>query len=158
METPEIIRIICLGNPLHGDDGIGYYVLRALEKSPLPHNIELIDGRTAGLALIPVFKECRRVILIDAVKIGQESKARAGEMLTIQNLELNLDAAELNFEHGGSLAELISMLSLYLSELPKIDFVGIYGNQGESFSAAISPALANQISNMTKQVLQLISD
>ena len=55
-----------LGNVLMGDEGIGVYVVRELEKLPLPPDIECLDGGTGAFTLLEPLESAGRIILIDA--------------------------------------------------------------------------------------------
>jgi len=46
--------VIGIGNILLGDDGVGVYVVEELRsRHDVPGNVELIDGGTMGLDLLP---------------------------------------------------------------------------------------------------------
>jgi hydrogenase maturation protease len=62
--------ILGLGNVLMGDEGIGVYVVRALEKEPLPADVECLDGGTGGFTLLEPLENADRIILIDAANDG----------------------------------------------------------------------------------------
>ncbi|MHB8766234.1 MAG: hydrogenase maturation protease [Deferrisomatales bacterium] len=64
------IRVIGLGNPLRGDDGAGTEVARRLASMPLPGGVEVLDGGTGGLALLPLLEGARGAILVDAADLG----------------------------------------------------------------------------------------
>lgn len=65
--------VLGLGNPLMGDDGTGLAALRQLELSrALLHDVELVDGGTWGMNLLPLMEDHRRVILLDAINTGAE--------------------------------------------------------------------------------------
>jgi hydrogenase maturation protease len=64
--------IIGLGNPLRGDDGVGVRVAEALQDMPLPDGVEVVDGGTQGLGLVPLLQGRRRLVLIDAAEMGRE--------------------------------------------------------------------------------------
>lgn len=64
--------ILGVGNPLMGDDGVGVLAVQQMLSRPdLPAGITVLDGGTAGLGLIPLFEQYRRVILVDAVEMGE---------------------------------------------------------------------------------------
>jgi hydrogenase maturation protease len=65
------VRVIGVGNLLLGDEGVGVHAVRALEQVGVPPPVELIDGGTAGLALIGYLEDVDKVIFIDAADIGQ---------------------------------------------------------------------------------------
>ncbi len=63
--------VIGLGNPLMGDDGLGLAALARLpEEWELPPEIELVDGGTWGMNLLPVIEDAERVLLVDAIDVG----------------------------------------------------------------------------------------
>ena len=64
------ILVLGLGNLIMGDEGVGVHVVRAIEKSSLPHNVECLDGGTGGFILLGPLQEAGRIILIDAAADG----------------------------------------------------------------------------------------
>jgi hydrogenase maturation protease len=66
--------VLGLGNVLMGDEGIGVYVVRALELQlaahTLPENVECLDGGTGGFTLLEPLEQAGRIILIDAANDG----------------------------------------------------------------------------------------
>ena len=58
------IAIVGIGNILLSDDGVGVYAVNELKRSyDLPDNVDLIDGGTMGLDLLPFIEGKDRVIL-----------------------------------------------------------------------------------------------
>ena len=66
--------VMGLGNVLMGDEGIGVYVVRAVEQrlagGPAAGNVECLDGGTGGFTLLEPLQTAGRVILIDAAADG----------------------------------------------------------------------------------------
>ena len=62
--------VLGLGNVIMGDEGVGVHVVRALEKHPLPANVECLDGGTGGFILLEPLQSASRIILIDAAADG----------------------------------------------------------------------------------------
>ncbi len=62
--------VLGLGNVLMGDEGIGVYVVRELEKHTLPAGVECLDGGTGGFTLLEPLENADRIILIDAASDG----------------------------------------------------------------------------------------
>lgn len=58
--------ILGIGNILLKDEGIGVRVIEYLHKCPLPNDVDLVDGGTAGADLIDILADRRNVIIIDA--------------------------------------------------------------------------------------------
>lgn len=59
-----------MGNVLMGDEGIGVYILRALEKHTLPPGVECLDGGTGGFTLLEPLESADRIVMIDAANDG----------------------------------------------------------------------------------------
>jgi hydrogenase maturation protease len=63
--------ILGVGNILLSDEGIGVRVIEYLQTQPLPEDVELVDGGTAGADLIDVLADRETVIIVDAVELDQ---------------------------------------------------------------------------------------
>lgn len=63
--------VIGCGNLLGADDGVGLAVLEALRHRELPLGVELRDGGTWGLNLLPEIEDADRLLLLDAVAAGE---------------------------------------------------------------------------------------
>ncbi len=70
MSANQKTLVLGLGNVLMGDEGIGVYVVRALEKHSLPAGVECLDGGTGGFTLLEPLEDADRIILIDAASDG----------------------------------------------------------------------------------------
>lgn len=55
------------------DDGLGLAALERLRAGwTIPADVELVDGGTWGMTLLPMIEDAGRVLLLDAVRIGAE--------------------------------------------------------------------------------------
>jgi hydrogenase maturation protease len=66
----EKTLVLGLGNVLMGDEGVGVHVVRALEKHPLPANVECLDGGTGGFVLLEPLQSAGRILIVDAAADG----------------------------------------------------------------------------------------
>ena len=56
--TGRATVVIGLGNPLMGDDGVGLAALERLRDDwDMPADVELVDGGTWGMNLLPVIED-----------------------------------------------------------------------------------------------------
>jgi hydrogenase maturation protease len=76
--------VLGIGNILLRDEGIGVRVVEALKTMPLPPDVELVDGGTAGADLIDVLAQRQNVIIVDAV----QSDAPPGTILKLTPRDL----------------------------------------------------------------------
>jgi len=70
MDKSEKTLVLGLGNVLMGDEGVGVYVVREIEKHALPQGVECLDGGTGGFILLEPLQSAGRIILIDAAADG----------------------------------------------------------------------------------------
>lgn len=61
--------VLGIGNPLLGDEGVGLAILDALA-ARAPEGVELIDGGTSGLFLLPLVERADELLVLDAVVSG----------------------------------------------------------------------------------------
>ncbi len=59
--------VIGLGSPIMGDDAVGLVALERLRDGWALDGVELVDGGTWGLSLLPVIEEAESLILLDAI-------------------------------------------------------------------------------------------
>ncbi|MGK2963238.1 MAG: HyaD/HybD family hydrogenase maturation endopeptidase [Gemmatimonadaceae bacterium] len=62
--------VIGLGNPLMGDDGFGLVALARLRDEWILEGVELADGGTWGMSLLPLIEDADRLVLLDAIAAG----------------------------------------------------------------------------------------
>ena len=70
MEKKTII--LGIGNLILRDEGIGIHAIRRLEALELPSGVEVVDGGTDSVDLLPYFQDYERIIVVDALRAGGE--------------------------------------------------------------------------------------
>ncbi|MCA9922262.1 MAG: hydrogenase maturation protease, partial [Anaerolineales bacterium] len=119
------VLVLGIGNPLRGDDGVGTAVISALQHMPLPPDVELVDGGTAGLEIVLLLQAYRRVIVVDAADMG----LLPGEWRRFGGNTAVLPANEANTVgtlHGAGFAEALALAEA-LDVLP--DELVVFGVQ-----------------------------
>lgn len=67
------IAVFGIGNILLSDDGVGVHAVNRLANEyDLPEGVEIIDGGTKGLDLLPLFENRDKVLIIDAANFKKE--------------------------------------------------------------------------------------
>ena len=80
------ILILGVGNILLRDEGVGVRVVEKIrDEHTLPDDVEVMDGGTLGLTLIPYLEGREAVFIIDAVDRG----GRPGEIFRIESGDIN---------------------------------------------------------------------
>jgi hydrogenase maturation protease len=101
--------VIGLGNTLMGDDGIGVAALNHLqERWSIAPEVELVDGGTAGMCLLPIIEGARRVLLIDAIDMA----APAGTKLRLERDRLPRYLATKISPHQIDLRDVLALAEL----------------------------------------------
>jgi hydrogenase maturation protease len=72
---PAPILVLGMGNILMTDEGIGVRVIESLKECRIPSGVELFDGGTASLELLSAFSNRKKLIVVDAIKGGQNPGA-----------------------------------------------------------------------------------
>jgi hydrogenase maturation protease len=71
MTTTLDTAVIGLGNVVLSDDGLGVHAVNRLRRRfDIGESVELVEGGTAGLLLLPYLADARRVIIVDAIDLG----------------------------------------------------------------------------------------
>lgn len=139
------ILILGIGNTVMADDGVGVKIIHHLQQNyTFPEYVEVLDGGTLGLDLLPKLESLDRLILVDAIEIGREPGAwtrLAGEELPIA-LETKLSP------HQMGVKDLLAVSQL-MGHMP--ENMALYGIQPKSIemdteltpevSAAMEPVL-----------------
>lgn len=117
--------ILGVGNPLMGDDALGILAVQHLQTHQLP-GVDVIDGGTEGLGLIPLMEMYHRVIVVDAVPMNES----AGTMRRFTWDEIRLSGHTRGFSlHQSDLSDAL-LLAETLGCLPPE--VVIYGVQPQN--------------------------
>src|SRR5664280_1538262 len=79
------VTLIGLGNLLMQDEGVGVHAVRYLEAHyETPPGLEVVDGGTFALDLLPYIENRDRVLFVDAVNFRKEP----GYIGALQNQEI----------------------------------------------------------------------
>lgn len=73
--TPADTLVVGCGNLLRGDDAAGPVLVRRLAERGVPDGVRLVDGGTAGMDVAFAMRGVRRVIVVDASRVGVEAGA-----------------------------------------------------------------------------------
>ena len=97
------------------DDGVGVLVAQRLQQEyRFPDNVEVVDGGTLGLDLLPKLENISNLIMIDAVETGQQ----AGTCVRLCGRELPIALETKVSPHQMGLKDLLAVSEL-MGHLPK---------------------------------------
>lgn len=145
--------ILGVGNPLLGDDAAGVLIAQQLQqRDDLPPTVTVVDGGTDGLGLIPVMERYQRVIIVDAVPMGQP--AGTIERFTWGDIQLNTHDRVFSLHQNG-MTEALALADTLNCLPPEIVFYGIQPQNMEwdqPLSQAVESALPTLIEALISEV------
>ncbi len=151
------VLVIGLGNPLLGDDGVGWHIAQQVERELVGASapVEVDYLAVGGLALMERLAGCRRAIIADAIVTGQTPPG------TLYRLALDdLPAAfagHLHSAHDASLA--VALKAGAALGIPLPEQVYIFGVEAASvcdFAETLSPPVAACVPQAARAVLEVL--
>jgi hydrogenase maturation protease len=150
--------VLGLGNLLCRDEGLGIHALRLLEARRGAHPeaigkepLELLDGGTLGLNLLPLVEEASHLLILDAVDAGQPPgtlvELRRGEIPLLSGVKLS--------EHQVTFQEVLGLAS-FRGRLP--EHLHLIGAQplDLSLGTELSPLLASVLLQIAERAEGLL--
>jgi hydrogenase maturation protease len=149
--NPSIL-VIGIGNAYRSDDAAGLMIARRIQQQATEY-CAAIEHTGEGAALMELWKDADRVIVIDAMRSGAAPGKLSRFDATLRPLPATMHR---DSTHAFSLPEAVE-LSRILQQLPRQLIV--YGVEAQSFEAGtnLSPALELAIPAVVKRVLQEVS-
>ena len=77
--------VLGIGNPILGDDGVGFHIAQELAKEIKDENIDVKDTSAGGLNLLELIAGYDKLILIDAI---MTENGEAGEIYQLKPEEI----------------------------------------------------------------------
>jgi hydrogenase maturation protease len=148
------VLVLGLGNLLLRDEGVGVRALRRLEDGHRPHPaLTRVDGGTAGLDLLPLFAEYRRILLLDAVAMDRPP----GHCAVIRNAEiLTVLSPRLSVHHLG-LCDVLGLTRLLDYPPTELALVGMVPRTLDT-ALDLSPEVAAALPRMLALALGVLDD
>lgn len=141
--------VIGLGNSLMGDDGVGITALSLLrDRWEFEPYVEMVDGGTWGMNLLPFVEQADRLILIDAIHAG----TAAGTIVVLEREELPRFFGTKISPHQIDLKEVLALAELR-GTLPEHTIaIGMEPERVE-LSTELSPSLRRRTDALVERVV-----
>lgn len=115
------VLVVGLGNPLMGDDGIGLAALGRLQDGWELDGVELLDGGTWGMSLLPRLEDADAVLLLDAIRTG----VAPGTLHRIEREEIHCRFSHKLSPHQVDMAEVLALAELRDRLPPRLVALGV---------------------------------
>ena len=146
--------ILGLGNPLLGDDGVGWRVADQLRTRVADSGAEVDCLAGGGLSLMERLAGYDRAVIVDALATGQAAVGTVG-CFDLEQLPDPV-AGHLSSAHETSLKTALRLgASLGISLPAEVKVVAIEAQQVYDFSEALSPAVAAAVPVAVQRIVDL---
>ena len=149
--------VIGLGNPILGDDGVGWRVAEAVRGRCRDPAVTVMCLAVGGLTLMEHLVGCNRAIIVDAIltherRIGEVSCCRLDEMT-------DLSAGHTTSAHDVSLQTAMEMGRVMGASLPdEVTVVAVEIEPVFEFSDGLSLEVAEAVPKATEIVMDLLEN
>ena len=148
------IAVFGIGNILLSDDGVGVHTLNRLKEDyDLPGYVELIDGGTKGLDLLPLLEDRDKVMIIDAANF----KKKPGTIGTVEGDKIPAFLSTKLSVHQIGLPDMLFAAKLMNIMPPEICLIGI---QPESMATSIemSEVVSKGMEPLLEKVIERLKE
>jgi hydrogenase maturation protease len=148
--------VVGLGNPILGDDGVGWVVAEEVRKqlpADLPVDVDCLS--LGGISLMERLIGYQRAILVDAfISAEQEGSIIVSKLDQLPNYS----AFHLTSTHDMSLQNALEMGRQLGADLPEeVIVVGVSASHVYDFSEELSPLVQDAVPKITATVVELLT-
>lgn len=148
------IAVLGIGNVLLSDDGVGVHVIRHLQEAySFPDSVQLIDGGTKGLDLLPYFEALERILIVDAANFGKAP----GTIDLVEGEKIPAFLSTKLSVHQIGLPDTLFAAKLMNITPSEMTLVGIQPKSMET-GTELSPEIQDRIPHLVTEVLKKLKD
>lgn len=134
--------LLGIGNVLWADEGFGPRVIERIgsrDDLDWPDDIEIVDGGTQGLYLLPLLQEAKRMIVFDAVDFGRAP----GDMVILRDKEIPAFFGQRPLSlHQTGFTDVLAAAELTGCKPQSITLIGVQYADIDTWGGSLSSAIA----------------
>lgn len=152
--SPGQTLIVGVGNPLLGDDAVGWHIVENLSQMVMPTEVRILDCGCDLLNLASCIDKPRMIIVVDAIRAG----GKPGQIHTFDLDELDAIQTKKPSAHQLQIVDALRLLKQMYPCLTycKITVMGIEPGALE-LSTELTEEVNESIANLTRLVLEEVS-
>lgn len=113
--------VLGLGNTLNRDEGMGVHALKPLaDRLGDQPGVEILDGGTLGLNLLPIVEQCSHLLVLDAINAGKAP----GTVIELERDEIPLYSGVKLSEHQVTFQEVLGLANMRGKLPPHLHLIG----------------------------------
>lgn len=146
--------IVCIGNELVSDDGVGSAMYRQLQQKEMPENCRLLFLGLGGIDLIEHLKGEELLIVVDGVQLG----CSPGRVWSLEWTKLPQTITRPVSGHGIGVREAVEVVKkLWPAKSPiEVHLVGIEGECFTQFNHRLSDQVQKSLPKAEKVIMKLL--
>ena len=153
MDVQREVLVLGIGNFLWADEGFGVRAVEALHQAYcFPAGVELMDGGTLGLSLLPYVETSRCVLVFDAIDYGLEP----GTLRVLRDAEVPAWGARKLSPHQNGFNDVLALAQLHGCAPAHIVAIGVQPQTlddfGGSLTAPVRMRLQDAVQLATEQI------
>ena len=147
--------VLGIGNPIIGDDGVGFRVIEALEADPPPGDVSLTASDVSGFAILDYIVDCDEVVIVDAI---QTVNGKAGDIyrLALDDFQVTKHTPSAHDVDLPTALEIGKILNMHLPH--KISIVAIEIPDAYEFSNDLTPPVQAAIQSAVQMVKDILAE
>ena len=150
MEQNTQIVVLGLGNILLRDEGVGVKVVQELQKRyDFSPPVKMIDGGTAGFGLVTEIEGCKKLLVVDAVKAGNEP----GTVYKFRRGDINVQIPQTLSVHDLGFFEALEHWKM-LGIDPEVIFFGIEPEDMASWGFDLTPCIQDKMPKLVALLIE----
>jgi hydrogenase maturation protease len=149
------VLVLGVGNLLLKDEGVGVHVARKLMEMDLPPQVEVVEGGTSGFDLLEDIEGRQKVIVVDAVQVGQPP----GTLYRFTREDIEDRPKQRLSLHDIDMTDLLRLSDLLGVEKPaEVVVIGVEVKDMETASMDLSSEVEAQVPKVIELVMREIKD
>jgi hydrogenase maturation protease len=146
--------VVGLGNLLFGDEGFGVQAVAQLrDRFVFPDDVEVLDGGTLGLTLLPAFEEADRIVILDAVDVSQPP----GTLVRIDWDDVRRALPVKISPHQETVTELLGLLALRRGRPEEFQIIGVQPRSLQT-GLELSPEVKEGLERALLEVVEILRE
>lgn len=135
MDARREVLVLGIGNLLWADEGFGVRAVEALNRTfRFPNGVELMDGGTLGLNLLPYVETSRCVLVFDAIDFG----LAPGELKVLRDDEVPAWGARKMSPHQNGFNDVLALAYLHEAAPERIAAIGVQPQTLDDFGGSLT--------------------